>query len=136
MNRLFAVVISITAAVSVLLAAGASYGDPRLKTPRVAYVEPKDGAVVDLSGKPVLTFKWSPVPMPAGGREAFRFKIYKGFSYEVVFSQDVDHRTFSTDVPADKFTSGQTYTWRVQQRDASSMIWGLYDTWSFQVNKR
>lgn len=111
-------------------------GDDRLSVPRVAYAEPGDQTTVNLAGKDDLTFRWNPVPMPAGGRETFRFKVYKGFGYDVIFSQDIDHRTFSADVPADKFIDGQTYTWRVQQRDARSMIWSLYDTWSFRVEKK
>lgn len=103
--------------------------------PKVSYAEPKDQSTVDLTGKTVLTFKWNPVPAPAGGREAFRFKIYKGYSYDVVVSQEIDHRTFSVDIPSDKFVNGQKYTWRVQQRDGQTMSWSLYDTWSFTVKK-
>lgn len=120
----------------VLAAVNVRAGDDRFRVPRVAYMEPKDQSTVDLTGKKTLTFTWSNVPMPAGGREAFRFKAYKGYSYDVVESRDIDRGIFSADVPADKFVDGQTYTWRVQQRDANNMIWSLYDTWSFKVVKK
>lgn len=108
-------------------------GDDRLKVPRVAYTGPADQSTVDLTGKSVLTFSWNPVPAPAGGREQFRFRIYEGFSYKVIFAAESDEHTFSIDVPADEFEDGKVYTWRVQQRDARNMIWSLYDTWSFKV---
>lgn len=137
MNRKFpAIAAAIILIVSILVTVSAYAGDDRLRVPRVAYLEPKDDSVVDLTGKTTLTFRWNSVPMPAGGREAFRFKVYKGFSYDVVVSEDIDQRTFSVDVPADKFIDGETYTWCVKQRDARSMIWGRYDTWSFKVLKK
>lgn len=117
--------------------AGDSYSrENRFAVPRVAYGEPKDQSTVDLTGKENLTFTWSQVPIPSGGREAFRFKLYKGFSYDRIISQDLGSRTFSIDVPSDKFVNAQTYTWRVEQRDGRSMIWSLYDTWSFKVIKK
>jgi len=133
MKRKFLIVTVLAAAATVMAIGNARAGDDRFKVPRVAYSEPKNQSTVDLTGKKTLTFRWNPVPMPAGGRETFRFKIYKGFSYDILVSQDIDSRTFSIDIPSDKFVGGQTYTWRVQQRDSQSMIWSLYDTWSFKV---
>ncbi|MDD5428789.1 MAG: hypothetical protein PHI58_06130 [Candidatus Omnitrophica bacterium] len=133
-------VVMISALVGMLMFAATAvearvmHGDS-FTVPRVAYSEPKDQSTVDLTGKRSLTFRWEPVPMPAGGREKFRFKIYKGFSYDVLVSQDPDGRTFSADVPSDLFENGQVYTWRVQQRDSRTMTWSPYDTWSFKVKK-
>jgi hypothetical protein len=126
----------IIATIALSLTSNAYAIDDRLEVPRVAYDEPKDQSVIDLSQENKLTFKWNMVPMPAGGREVFRFRVYKGFSYDVLVSEDLDHRIFSVDVTSDKFADGKTYTWRVQQRDARTMIWSLYDTWSFKVVKK
>lgn len=136
MNRKFLIVAVTVAIITVMSIGNACAGDDRFSVPRVAYNEPKDQSTMDLTGKSMLTFKWSPVPMPAGGRETFRFKLYKGFSYYILVSQDIDRGTFSIDIPSDKFVNGQTYTWRVQQRDSRNMIWSLYDTWSFKVLKK
>jgi len=137
MNRkIFAIGIAVAMLASWAIASNAYAGGERLKVPRVAYSEPKDQSAVDLTGKDALTFRWNDVPMPAGGRETFRFKVYKGFTYDLVVSKDIDEKTFSVDVPADKFVDGQTYTWGVQQRDARNMIWSRYDTWSFKVIKK
>ena len=136
MSKNFLMIITLAAVATFATTASARLiVDTNLNVPRVAYSEPKDQSTVDLTGKKVLTFRWDPVPLPGGGREIFRFKIYKGFSYDVVFSQSVDSRTFSIDIPSDKFMNGQTYTWRVQQRDAHTMTWSPYDTWSFKVLK-
>jgi len=111
-------------------------GSERLKVPRVAYQAPDNQTVVDLTGKNSLAFQWKSTPIPGGGRHAYRFKVYKGFSYETVTSQDLGQDVFSVEVPADKFDDGATYSWTVQQRDASNMLWSLNDTWSFKVIKK
>jgi hypothetical protein len=131
--------VAIAIIISALIAvAGNAYArqDPQLNVPRVSYNSPKDQSTVDLTGKKTLTFSWNVVPTPSGGRESFRFKLYKGFDYGSIVSQNLDNRTFSIDVPADNFVDGQTYTWRVQQRGSNSMTWSLYDTWSFKVVKK
>lgn len=129
--------IALAAAVIVAFAAFNGYAsDDRLTVPRVAYGKPDNQSTVDLTGKNVLTFTWNPVPMPSGGREQFRFRAYEGFSYKVIFAAEPAQRIFSIDVPADKFEDGKAYTWRVQQRDGRTMIWSLYDTWSFKVLKK
>jgi len=107
-----------------------------LLAPRVEYLKPDNDSVVDLTGRDKLVFSWREVPIPAGGREAYRFTLFKGFTYKVVVSRDIDGRTFSVEVPAEKFEDGETYTWRVKQRDARTLVWSLYDTWSFKVIKK
>ncbi|MDD3904900.1 MAG: hypothetical protein PHS46_00025 [Candidatus Omnitrophica bacterium] len=84
----------IIATIALSLTSNAYAIDDRLEVPRVAYDEPKDQSVIDLSQENKLTFKWNMVPMPAGGREVFRFRVYKGFSYDVLVSEDLDHRIF------------------------------------------
>ena len=120
--------------VNVASVAGA--GDDRFSVPRPAYLEPGNQTVVDLTGKDSLTFSWKPQPIPSGGRNSFRIRLYQGFSYEVIASLDVDQRTFLINIPSDKLEDGMTYSWHVQQRDDRSMIWSLFDTWSFKVVKK
>lgn len=108
----------------------------RRKVPRVAYIEPDNDSVVDLSGKESLTFRWKQQPIPGGGRAGFRFKLCKGFGYDFIVSQDPGPDVLSIDVPADKFEDQATYSWYVEQRDASSARWSLHDGWSFKVTKK
>ena len=131
----------IIAAISVLFicASAASIavaGDDRFSVPRVAYVEPDNQTMVDLTNSDSLTFSWKSQPLPSGGRNSYRFKLYKGFGYDLVLSEAVNRDVFSIKVPADKFEDGATYTWRVQQRDDRNMIWSLFDSWSFKVLKK
>ena len=105
-------------------------------TPRVIYVQPKSQSTVDLTGKESLKFIWNKVPMAAGGVECYRFKLYKGYAYDVLITKKLDRGIFEIDIPASIFEDGGTYTWKVQQRDARSMNWSLYDKWSFKVVKK
>ena len=108
----------------------------KTRVPRVAYLSPERDSTVDLTGKNSLVLQWKNQPAPGGGREAFRFRLYKGFDYNAIVSQDLKQDVFSVEVPADKFEDGATYSWHVQQRDASSMSWSLFDTWTFTVSKK
>lgn len=108
----------------------------RTMVPRVAYLEPANDTVIDLSGKKTLTFSWKQQPMPGGGREGFRFRLYKGFDYALIFKEELARDTLSIDVPTDKFEDGGTYSWNVEQRDSAGMLWSLHDTWSFRVTKK
>jgi hypothetical protein len=109
----------------------------REKVPTVAYLSPDDETTIDLSGKTGITFKWQNAPIPGGGRASYRFKLIKGFKYDFIMSKELGAEVFSIDVPAEKFEDGITYSWYVEQRDASSMIWSLHNTvWSFKVIKR
>jgi len=103
--------------------------------PRVAYIQPKNQSTVDLTGKTGIIFRWNKVPMAAGGVHAYRFKIYKGFGYEVVVSKKLDRGVFEIEIPAAAFENGVAYTWKVQQRDDNSMNWSQYDIWNFKVVK-
>lgn len=105
--------------------------------PSVAYLSPEDEIVIDLTGKPGITFKWKNSPTPGGGRDSYRFKLIKGFKYDFVVSETLGPGVFLIDVPADKFENGVTYSWYVEQRDASQMVWGRHDVvWSFKVIKK
>lgn len=108
----------------------------RAVTPRVAYVEPKNQATIDITGKAGIVFRWNKVPIPSGGVQNYRFRVYKGFGYDVVASEEPDEGVFCTEVPAHIFDDGGVYTWKVQQRDARSMNWSQYDTWNFRVIKK
>jgi len=121
------------AALSATVFAG---GSERDKVPMVAYLSPDNDSEVDLTGTQSRTFKWKSAPIPGGGREAYRFKLAKGFGYDTIVSENLGQGVFSTEVPADKFEDGVTYSWYVQQCDASLMVWSRYDTWSFKVIKK
>lgn len=109
----------------------------RDQVPNVAYLSPEDEITIDLTGKDSVTFKWKNVPIPGGGRDSYRFKLTKGFKYDFIVSQELGQGIFSIDVPADKFEDNSTYSWYVEQRDASLMVWSRHDTvWSFKVIKK
>ena len=110
--------------------------ETKAKAPRVVYIAPDNDTTIDLAGKKVLRFEWDSMPIPAGGRESYKITIYKGFSYEVVFSQVLNRDTFWIDIPAEKFYDGATYSWHVKQRDGQNMQWSRFDTWSFKVMKK
>lgn len=104
-------------------------------TPKVAYVQPRNQSVVDLTKRDSLKFTWNIVPMASGGVECYRFKLYKGYEYDILVTKTLDRGVFQIDIPASVFEDGATYTWKVQQRDSRSMNWSLYDKWSFKVVK-
>ena len=122
----------------VVFAAPVYAGDSeRDRVPKVEYLSPDDETTIDLAGKPGITFKWKSAPIPGGGRDAYRFKLIKGFKYDFIVSEELDQGVFSIDVPADKFEDGTTYSWYVEQRDASLMVWNRHDiVWSFKVIKK
>ena len=112
-------------------------GGRRSDVPNVPFLSPDDETTINLAGKPSITFKWKNSPVPGGGREAYRFKLIKGFKYDFIVSEELGQGVFSIDVPADKFEDGFTYSWYVEQRDASLRVWSRHDTvWSFKVIKR
>lgn len=114
----------------------ASEGE-RDMVPKVAYLSPDDETTIDLTGKPGITFAWKNSPTPGGGRDAYRFKLIKGFKYDFIVSEKLGPTTFSIDVPADKFEDGVTYSWYVEQCDASTRVWNRHDVvWSFKVIKK
>jgi len=121
----------------VMLASSVFATGRRSDVPNVPFLSPDDETTIDLAGKPGITFKWKNAPVPGGGREAYRFKLIKGFKYDFIVSEELAQGVFSIDVPADKFEDGVTYSWYVEQRDASLRVWSRHDTvWSFKVIKR
>ncbi|OGW77156.1 MAG: hypothetical protein A3I73_01640 [Omnitrophica bacterium RIFCSPLOWO2_02_FULL_45_16] len=109
----------------------------RSDVPNVPFLSPDDETTIDLTGKQGITFKWKNAPLPGGGRDAYRFKLIKGFKYDFVVSEELERDVFSIEVPADKFEDSVTYSWYVEQRDASLRIWSRHDTvWSFKVIKK
>jgi len=111
-------------------------GARREDVPRVAYLSPDNDSVVDLTGKASLEFKWKNAPVPGGGRDSYKFRLIKGFKYDFIVLKELDQDVFSIEVGADKFEDGVTYSWYVEQRDASSMVWSLHDIWSFKVTNK
>jgi hypothetical protein len=61
--------------------------------------------------------------------------LHKGSGYDLVAEQTIDARTFSAEVPAEKFEDGGEYWWYVKQRDARTLGWSQYDIWYFKVVK-
>ena len=109
----------------------------RSDVPNVPFLSPDDEITIDLTGKPGITFSWKNSPVPGGGRQAYRFKLIKGFKYDFIVSEELGQDVYSIDVPTDKFEDGVTYSWYVEQRDASKNIWSRHDTvWSFKVIKK
>jgi len=104
--------------------------------PRVVYSTPGSQTTVDVSGGRPVVFSWAMLPIPGGTRDSYRLVVHKGSGYNVVFSKVIDDRTFSIEVPAEKFENGAGYWWYVRQRDARTMIWSEYDVWYFKVTKK
>lgn len=123
-------------AISAVMVCGLFAQSERTRIPRVEYLEPENDSVVDLAGKDSLLFRWTASAAPGGGRQAYRFRLYKGFEYGAIVSENLRPDVFSIKVPADKFEDGATYSWHVQQQDAANMWWGLFNTWSFKVSKK
>ena len=111
-------------------------GNASRETPRVEYVRPANGSLVDLTGGKEVVFEWQRVPIPSGGRYCYKFNLYGEDGYKEIINQIVDPRTFSIAIPAENFENGKTYRWRVRQRDDVTMIWSLYDLWYFKVIKK
>jgi len=104
-------------------------------TPEVRYISPKDEEVVGLEGKENLSFRWKPTPRPGGGRQSYRFELFKGYGYERLVNETLDPEIVIVDVPAEIFEKGATYTWQVRQRDSDTMIWSYEKRWSFRIEK-
>lgn len=121
----------------IAVASSAFASGRRTDVPSVTFLSPDDETTIDLTGKPGITFKWKNAPVPGGGRDAYRFKLIKGFQYDFIVSEKLPQDAFSIDVPADKFEDGATYSWYVEQRDALLGIWSRHETvWSFKVIKK
>lgn len=130
-------ILLIISAAVIAMSAPAFAEGRRTDVPSVIFLSPDDEAAIDLSGKSGITFKWKNAPIPAGGRESYRFKLIKGFKYDFIVSEVLPMGVFSIDVGADKFEDGVTYSWYVEQKDASLNIWSRHDTvWSFKVIKK
>jgi hypothetical protein len=109
--------------------------EEEIEAPDVSYVSPRNDSEVDLSQAENLVFSWRPAPYPRGGRECFKFRLFKGFSNEIILTQQLDPQTTTFQVSRDYFQDGQLYTWQVQQRDDWSHVWSHPVTWSFTVKK-
>lgn len=119
----------------VLMAATVWAGSNMQSTPKVRYRYPKNEAVVDLRGEKNLTFKWKSSPAPGGGRSAFRFELYKGFTYDSVLREELEPTVLKMKVPAETFEPGQIYSWQVKQRGEKTRDWSADNIWTFEVVK-
>jgi len=102
------------------------------QTPRVRKIRPKDDSQVIIEDKGV-EFKWSLVPMPAGGRRTFRFKLFKGFGYGSIVKEELAQDITSITVQAEVFEDGQLYSWEIAQRGSEG--WSKSQRWSFTAIK-
>ncbi len=112
--------------------AGGGVRSTGMKTPRVNYIAPQNDSEIDLTGKDCITFRWKPTPRPQGGRRAYKITLYKGFKYDVVFSEVLTRDTYSIDIPCSNLENGIIYTWKVEQR-AEHGGWSADLRWSFKV---
>lgn len=112
-----------------------SMAGERQNAPDVVYTYPKSEAIVDLTGKESIEFTWKKMPIPSGGRIAYKFNLYKGFGYEELVDEKLEDKIYSIKVPAKIFEKGATYTWQVKQRSMRSRVWGKDNRWSFTVKK-
>ncbi len=108
-------------------------------TPDVDYTQPRDDSEIDLAGRDSFLFEWRSVPIPAGGRETYRFEIFEeseGGS-DRIYSNDLEPDVFSIAVPSNMFKNGMQYTWRVRQRDEMSFNWSTGgEMWRFTVIRK
>ena len=132
MKKLYAITLIFVTAITTLTFAGS---DSRRIVPNVRYRAPRNDSIVDLTGKEILEFKWKSTPAPSGGRSAYKFNLYKGFGYETLVSEKLDHKIYSIEVPVDMLEDGGEYTWQVKQRGRKSRLWGIDNRWSFKVKK-
>ncbi len=136
MKKVFAIfVICFLSAVTAAYAAGGGRGSSG-GTPEVLYLLPHNDHEVDLTGKDSLHFEWKSVPKPGGGREAYRFELFKGReeAYDRIYNAELRRDVYSIEIFADKFEDGMMYTWRVKQRDATTSVWSRQgDRWRFTV---
>jgi hypothetical protein len=73
---------------------------------------------VDLTGKDILEFKWSPHEGIRGIREYYDFRLYKGYNTvesTLILKERLSGDTYQYNLAADKFEEGQTYTWTLRQ---------------------
>jgi len=107
----------------------------RQATPLVRYTSPKNESTIELTKDESIEFKWKNSPMPGGGRDCFKFNIYKGFSYEIIVEEKLKSREITIEIPAEKLEDGQLYTWQVKQRDRKTRYWSADQRWTFTVKK-
>ncbi len=136
MRRTLAIVIlAVMVAIMPVMAGGMRSST---QTPDVRYLLPANDHDVDLTGKDTLTFKWLALPKPGGGREAYKFELFKGAeeAYNRIYSAELKPNVCAIDIPADTFEDGVMYTWRVKQCDAHSSVWSRAgDRWRFTAIK-
>lgn len=134
MKRLSVIIILAAIIVMAPIFAGAMRSSTQ--TPDVKYISPRNDHEVDLAGMDSLTFKWHSLPKPGGGREAYRFELFKGSeeNYNRIYSAELKQDVCAIDIPADMFCDGAMYSWLVKQRDAVTSVWSRAgDRWRFTV---
>lgn len=139
MKKIFVVLVIcfLSAATAVFAGCGARGGGGG--TPEVPYLLPHNDHDADLTGKESLHFEWKSVPKPGGGREAYRFELFRGAeeAYDRIYHAELRPDVYTMEIPADKFEDGMMYTWRVKQRDARTSTWSRQgDRWRFTVIKK
>ena len=88
---------------------------PRLLQPR--------NDVVDLEGKPYMTFRWSPHETLSLGSNIYDFRLYRGtdmLESTLIYKEEIPGPTHEHEVSADLFEDGRIYTWSLRQKYRSA----------------
>ena len=89
---------------------------------------------VDLAGKRVLNFSWSPHEGDIMQRVYYDFRIYKGYETvesNLIYNKEVPPNIYNIDVSSGMFETGKIYTWSVRQAYNNSKSHRSYS--SFKV---
>lgn len=90
-------------------------GRTLLNEPPAPRLQRPSGEVVDLTGKPFLSFEWTTEGDPVL-RDHYDFRIYRGYK-TLASTLLVSEKTkaYKIDVKSDLFKNGERYTWAVRQ---------------------
>ncbi len=138
MKRIFTIFVICFLSATTIAYAGACGRGGGGGTPEVLYLLPHNDHEVDLTGMSSLHFEWKSVPKPGGGRETYRFELFRGAedAYDRIYNAELRPDVYAMEIPADMFEDGMMYTWRVKQRDARTSAWSRQgDRWRFTVRK-
>jgi hypothetical protein len=95
------------------------------------------GETVDLTGKEILEFRWSPFEGRINKRQGYDFRLYKGrrtYAQDEVYKEQVGPDAYHVVLRADMFEDGQVYTWTLRQLYFDNKSDAAYN--SFMVVKK
>ncbi|NQS89669.1 hypothetical protein HQ584_07775 [Patescibacteria group bacterium] len=97
------------------LGLGGSIGR-RDHVPQPRLIEPITDKV-DLTGKDMLEFKWSPHEAKGMPGKYYDLRLYKGYEMvegTLIFKKRLSGREYKVEVESDVFENGQVYTWSLR----------------------